>query len=237
MLIATWNSQGYKFCEGYIDKFLRECSLDVLCIQECGNLSGFFTNPDTYICRNDMYITKHGNYYLIYYPWSNHSRCSMAVMVKENYIIESATLFEVVIPRRKVSELLEETEDDKNDNEHRKGIRPIMRIRINTGLTSVTVCNTHLPSGCPSFARRIGYSFLTGYKPSNFIMVGDMNSLPDDWNLPTHIHVETAGKTYSWDNLSKCYDYCITDIGRPYAHDTYYPGNSDHLAAIFEFDI
>lgn len=238
MLIGTWNSQGYKFQGGYLDNILKKYNLDVLCIQECGDLSCYFTKKEHYKYENQIYIGKRGDYHLIYYPWRNHCRCSMAVMVKDDYHIESATLYESNIKPITNADLIEETEcDNEGNNGLRKELRPIMMVKIRSDVSSVTICNTHLPSGCPGFARRVGYTFLTGYNPSNFIMVGDMNSLPLDWKLPPNIHIKTAGETYSWDNLSKCYDYCITDITQAYAYETYYPGNSDHLVAIFNFDI
>lgn len=235
--VATWNSQGYKFGDGYVDNILGGYRPDVLCLQECGNLSNFFTDPETYMYRNDMYIGKRGNYSLVYYPWRGGCRCSMAVMVKDCHRLESATLFEAITGRDDATEPSEKTEADDGECELRKGLRPIMRVRIGAGRSSVTVCNAHLPSGCPAFARKVGYAFLTGYKPRDFIMAGDMNTVPEDWNLPARLHVTEAGRTYPWDSPSRCYDYCITDIGRPRAAETYFPGTSDHLAAVYEFDI
>lgn len=99
-----------------------------------------------------------------------------------------------------VSETLN-TRDDNDYIEERKGLRSMLRVDIKHNDDLISINNVHLPSGQPNFARKVGYAFISNCRynrPSNFIMIGDMNTLPNSWHVKYSHLIYTPGGVYSY---------------------------------------
>ena len=94
MNILTWNSQGYSADIGYPD-LLSKCSVDILCLQECGKLEdsriNFERTPmEGKITKGEYKLgtrSRGYNIYNVYYYkllGVGNERCNMAIFVKNN---------------------------------------------------------------------------------------------------------------------------------------------------------
>lgn len=238
MKIVTWNCQGYKF-GSEMKSLVNELSPDVITLQECGDIRNIseewyrikgihpFVRGKWSLKSNSRTI----KYNIFYYPWRNYSRCSMATLVKENLIWKNANCLEAIPSSEKALD----KEDGSEDGDEERRLRATIRINVNFEGDDFYICNVHLPSGRPSFARKVGHVYLdcSSYLSSNMIMVGDFNTEPGTWvfdsknlriidgNRPTH-------------ESGRILDYIITNSAKSIAIDL--PGivMSDHYPVIVE---
>lgn len=248
--IATWNTQGNAFAEGKINRLIRIYDPDIICLQECGNL----------LSRRDMFprfIAKspinHGTYKsgsfrgkefnVFYYPWNGACRCSMAIMVKTKFNISNYSLVSFFGQREETSynDNFSETSashEEENYVKARMGIRSMLRVNIEYMNDEISINNVHLPSGCPSFARKVGYTFIDDcFKrfPRNIIIVGDMNTPPELWRYPYSLRVSAPNdRTHSGGNTL---DYMITNMHKLNVKVDDKFNSSDHLAVFYELQL
>lgn len=110
----------------------------------------------------------------------------------------------------------------------------MLRVDIKHKDAIISINNVHLPSGCPSFARKVGSAFINNsrYNRSrNFIMIGDMNTCPNTWNKEYSRQLSAPGsKTHARGNTL---DYMFTNMFVSFweADDGFH--SSDHLAVAY----
>lgn len=238
MLVATWNSQGYKFGDGQIRRLLNDNHIDVLCLQECGILSNIsFERRDR---DENVYEGRWEEYIVIYYPWRGGKRCNMAIMVKECINIEQAGCLVPLLPQNFIPDGEEEKteEDESPENHERKGLRGMLHVQLalQDG-RKFRIANVHLPSGRPAFARKIGHFFLSMpfMYSGNVVLLGDFNTFPDSWGNLTHHRIESSGYSTHPETGTEL-DYMITTIGAGITSELGEVGQSDHLPVIFKIE-
>ena len=245
--IATWNTQGNAFGEGKMNHLISAFNPDIICLQECGNLDGTSVvfQRDSMVGQIRRGTYEHGTrngikYEVLFYPWRGASRCSMAVLVKSTLAISDYSLVDYNIAynidepdEEDVSETTE-GDDEEDYVEARKCLRSMLRVDIKHNDDIISINNVHLPSGCPSFARKVGSAFLNNCRnnrPRNFIMIGDMNTLPNTWNREysrqlsaPRSETHTSGNTLDYMFTNMFVSFWDTDSG---FH------SSDHLAVAY----
>lgn len=119
--------------------------------------------------------------------------------------------------------------------EKRKGLRSMLRVDIEYNDDVISINNVHLPSGRSSFARKVGYNFIDyccNNRPNNFIMIGDMNTLPSKWNARYYRLISNPRSfTHTGNNTL---DYMFTNMMvLSKKVDTVFQ-SSDHLVLFYE---
>lgn len=248
--IATWNTQGNAFAEGKINHLISTYDPDIICLQECGNLDGtrvvFQDGYSAGRIRRGTY--EHGirsgiKYNVFFYPWNGACRCSMAIMVKTKFNISNYSLVSFFGQREETSynDNFSETSashEEENYVKARMGIRSMLRVNIEYMNDEISINNVHLPSGCPSFARKVGYTFIDDcFKrfPRNIIIVGDMNTPPELWRHPYSLRVSAPNdRTHSGGNTL---DYMITNMHKLNVKVDDEFNSSDHLAVFYKLQL
>lgn len=164
MRVCTWNSLGDKFDGGYVSQLLSGLDIDVLCLQECGNLARYFSHEtketDLSLCFKTVYKAGRNGYTLIYNIWNVGGRCNMAMLVRDNIQIDN-------VYRNKTRILYDGSGEELQDMpcySEKSLVREMITVEMTAGGTSYTINNIHLPSGHPQFARKIGYRLFCNYQ-------------------------------------------------------------------------
>lgn len=246
MTIVSWNTQGNAFDQGKLKGLVTKYDPDIICLQECGKLSGTY-DIERYsklgqICcgfcnLGTQYRKK--EYRIFYYPWRNECRCTMATLVKAEFDVEKASLIDSEhksssSESRNHLDLLSEEGDDlfNENNSDRKGIRAMLQTVIDIGNDCfLSVNNVHLPSGCPKFAMRVAKSYLNKCRNYRAVMIGDMNIPADMWKNET-ISYRLVAPNKGTHQGGRILDYAFTDIGDASIDVDDDFRNSDHLAII-----
>ena len=241
MRICTWNSQGYKFGDNTINTLIKQYQIDILCLQECGQLG----NIKKFVkCANikigEWYCDTKTIFNVLYYELrcgQAGCRCNMAILVRDTITIYNPVCLEVVTKYDASKSQEEPTENDTGSNNDRKGLRGMLHTEIAVGNSRYRIANVHLPSGVPSFARKIGHTFLNMpfMQWGKVIMVGDFNTSPESWNFNNKVHnLVIANNDYTYPSLSKNLDYMVTTMNPSsiYAKVVSAPF-SDHLPVVF----
>ena len=247
--IATWNTQGNAFGEGKMNHLISTFNPDIICLQECGDLYKtsvlFFECSDGESVNYGIYQYGEDDIYNVYfYPWRGASRCSMAILVKGTFTISGSSLVNYPFPSNidesgevDVSETVN-SNDDEDNIEKRKGLRGMLRVDIKHNDDIISINNVHLPSGCPSFARKVGSAFLNNCRnnrPRNFIMIGDMNTLPNTWNREYSRQLSAPrSETHTSGNTL---DYMFTNMFVSFWDADSGFHSSDHLSVIYEIQL
>jgi len=232
MRIVTWNSQGYKF-GGYIGVLIHKLSPDVIVLQECGDIKIISDkwNPIPGTNRLDVCKWRFGSkkYNVFYYSWRADSRCSMATLIREDLVYTNPTCLEY-------TDIGKFEDDSEEYDTERQDLRGTIRIHVNSDGTDFYICNVHLPSGRPSFARKIGYAYIKNSSclSSNMIMVGDFNTEPDTWKLEMSQRV-VACKS-STHNSGHELDYAITNSTKSMAIEVVKMEGSDHYPVMIDIN-
>ena len=249
--IATWNTQGNAFGEGKMNHLISAFNPDIICLQECGNLDGTSVvfQRDSMVGQIRRGTYEHGTrngikYEVLFYPWRGASRSSMAVLVKSTLAISDYSLVDYNIAynidepdEEDVSETTE-GDDEEGYVEARKCLRSMLRVDIKHNDDIISINNVHLPSGCPSFARKVGSAFLNNCRnnrPRNFIMIGDMNTLPNTWNREYSRQLSAPrSETHTSGNTL---DYMFTNMFVSFWEADSGFHSSDHLSVIYEIQL
>ena len=224
MRICTWNSRGDKFNDNYVRSLLQEKGIDILCLQECGNLARYFNeNIKSYDIN---YYKEHiwYEYLLIYHVWNVGGRCDMAVLVKQNIAISNIYI-------NKAQILYDNNGEERNNMPlytEKDLIRAMMTIELKDGYT---INNVHLPSGKPAFARKVGYRLFCNYQCrniANMFTLGDFNTPPNSWILlspfkisHTNINTHTSGNIYDYMIYTNSQNYVANRHENNYGSDHY----------------
>lgn len=229
MKICTWNSRGNKFQDCCISTFLTENNIDILCIQECGNID-YLTEKTWRLYKRGNYQANRTPYHLIYYPWNWGGRCNLAMLVKAEIEIKDIYV-------NKAQLLYDAQGNELNGyqwgNPH---IRNMLTAELKYNGMEFTVNNVHLPSGCPAFARKVGYRLFCNYfsrSRSNVFTLGDFNTTPDTWILQRPFSI--SAPNHNTHTGGKILDYMITNDYKQY-NATIYNDNfdSDHYPVWFD---
>lgn len=229
MRICTWNSRGDKFNNNNVKSLLQNNKIDILCLQECGNLARYFNkNHDI----NSYQKVAWYNYILIYHVWNVGGRCDMAVLVEQNIEIDNIYINKAQILY------------DNNGNEisgmpacsDKSLVRAMMTLELQYNGMPYTINNVHLPSGNKPFARKVGYRLFCNSlmkNTKNMFTLGDFNTPPDTWTLPNGFQItHTNVGTHTSGNIL---DYMIYNNQNQYmanrVEDTY---TSDHYPVYFD---
>ncbi len=228
MFIATWNTQGNCFYDGKLASLVSHKSLDVICVQECGNLFclggmgshnvKMLYNSECNLGRRDL------DYYnVVYYPWRNASRCSMATFIRRDHKILGSRLKIYEGPIDRVSGW--------------SGIRDMVQTDIKYDNRIISINNVHLPSGNPNFAMdvaRVFYSKCQGYR-DNYIMIGDMNIPISNWDGECDMMPSIPKGTGMTQQSGNILDYMFTDMHviESEVKDVH---GSDHLCVVYEVE-
>lgn len=250
MLIATWNTQGNCLSDGKLAGLVHTYPLDVICVQECGNLldscfpGSFRQYGSLYIGSYNFGTQSRGIVYnVIYYPWRGGCRCSMATFVRCEYEILDYSLKPYNLYRRYTSDdenssQREDADDDTTLELERKGLRDMLQTVIEYDNRAISINNVHLPSGCPKFAKNVAlwFRFLCRYHNCNYIMIGDMNVPVEMWenSFFMHPHIpECTGETHQNGSIL---DYMFTDMSvwESGVANAYY--GSDHLFVLYDVE-
>lgn len=148
MRIATWNTQGHCLSNGKLAHLVNSHSPDVICVQECGDLLNSSCSRLSGPFRS-LYISSYNfgtpsrciKYNIIYYPWRDACRCSMATFVKQGYTISDFSLK----PYNTTSDRTATWYD----------IRDMLQTVVTYNNRVISINNVHLPSGCPKYAKNI----------------------------------------------------------------------------------
>lgn len=229
MRICTWNSRGDKFNHDYVRSLLQKMRIDILCLQECGNLARYFNKEIKIYDINYYKETTWYEYFLIYHVWNVGGRCDMAVLVKQDIAIDNIYI-------NKAQILYNSSGEETNDMPlyaGKKLVRAMMSIELQNGYI---INNVHLPSGARPFARKVGYRLFCNYRyrtNQNVFTLGDFNTPPNTWTLPNGFQIaHTNVETHTSGNIL---DYMIYNNGCQYranrVEDTY---TSDHYPVYFD---
>lgn len=237
MRIATWNMQGAKADNEssfpYLCSIINSKKIDVMCLQECGYLSGRFNwNKDMHF--SDVYydecnIGKIANpniYTVLYTEWGDtNNRCSLAIMVNNNYI--NKYCYSLYIP---------------GDN----STRPVLGIFVK--LLNCGFYTVHCPSGNQNFAQKYIDSALNIMKKNinsgifkNFVVAGDFNINATEYKEITGVNmfypIDNRNKAKITQKSGDCLDYCVTNrqISPKSAEVENMQTYSDHNMVIFDF--
>lgn len=233
MKILTWNSQGYHF--GEVNSLVNKLKPDIVTLQECGNIRNVsIIEMERKEGIHPFYqgVWKCGKelYNIFYYGWRNDSRCSMATLVKMDLSFRNPNcLLAINVESERRKYKAEPTE--KEDIIDRQGIRATIRLHVN----DLYVCNVHLPSGCPEFARKIGHTYLnfSKYLSSNMIMIGDFNTVPNSWSLDKNLRIINSGEsTHEKNEL----DYAITNSTKNIYIEVKESAFSDHRPVLLTLE-
>lgn len=243
--IATWNTQGNAFGDGKMNHLIQTFHPDIICLQECGDLYKtsvrFFEYSYGNTVNYGIFEYKEDDIFNVYfYPWRDASRCSMAILVKSTFTVSDCSLEGYDIPcnieesdEYDVSETVN-SNDDVDNIEKRKGLRSMLRVDIKHKDAIISINNVHLPSGCPGFARKVGSVFINNcrYNRSrNFIMIGDMNTLPNTWNREYSRQLSAPrSETHTSGNTL---DYMFTNMFVSFWDADSGFHSSDHLAVAY----
>ena len=236
MIIGTWNSQGYKFGDNIMHNLLQNHNIDILCLQESGDLLSHLLRENVKNLGNELFCgiwkcNRNTSYNILYYSWRNNSRCSMAILIRNGIVFQNPR---IILPPIVGNEEIknyptEKTENDEGDNE-RKSVRGAICVNINNFL----LLNVHLPSGRPSFARKVFYHILNnvgGY--SNIICLGDFNTIPNSWTSSSLRHMNIVNSGYATNSSGNELDYAITNIMNMNFIKIGSPNLSDHVEVIY----
>ena len=249
--IATWNTQGNAFGEGKMNHLISAFNPDIICLQECGNLDGTSVvfQRDSRVGQIRRGTYQHGTrngikYEVLFYPWRGASRCSMAVLVKSTLAISDYSLVDYNIAyntdEHDEVDVSETTEGDDEEDyvEARKCLRSMLRVDIKHNDDLISINNVHLPSGRPSFARKVGYEFINYCRcnyPRNFIMIGDMNTNPNVWDKQySYLISAPRSGTHGGRNIL---DYLFTNMPVSFVDVDDRLCSSDHLSVIYEIEL
>lgn len=236
MIIGTWNSQGYKFGDNIMHNLLQSQNIDILCLQESGDLSSLLGENVKKFANGlfcGIWECNHStSYNILYYSWRNDSRCSMAILIKNGIVFQNPRIIlPPLVENEDIENYIEEkTENDEGDNQ-RKGLRGAICVTIE----NVLLLNVHLPSGRPAFARRVFYYILNsvgGYP--NMFCFGDFNTTPTSW---TNLETKYMGIIFSNNpthNGGHELDYAITNMNCGSIKEIVQNCYSDHYAVIFD---
>lgn len=234
MKIISWNCQGLKLSEG-VSALVGNKNPDILTLQECGNLNGTSIEFDSIKPVNSLVLGKWRDYNVFYYPWRDSSRCSMATFIKKGLEWKNPYCHIDIVSDSDVrsTDAIEDKSEEGDDL--RKGLRAAVCVDVKYEDYNYLICNVHLPSGRPSFARKVGYKYMEilSYCPC-MIMVGDFNTEPDYWQSLKSMLKVVKSRMATHDSGSEL-DYMITNIHyRVYASVLDSRG-SDHCPVMFEF--
>lgn len=249
--IATWNTQGNAFGEGKMNHLISAFNPDIICLQECGNLDGTSVvfQRDSRVGQIRRGTYEHGTrngikYEVLFYPWRGASRCSMAVLVKSTLAISDYSLVDYNIAYNidepdevDVSETTE-GDDEEDYVEARKCLRSMLRVDIKHNDDIISINNVHLPSGRPGFARKVGSAFINkccSYRHRYFIMIGDMNTLPNSWD-GQFSRLISAPEDYTHSGKNTL-DYMFTNMQASVLNIDDGFHSSDHLSVIYEIQL
>lgn len=238
MKIVSWNCQGLKLSEG-VRALVSSEKPDILTLQECGNLKGTSIKFDSSKTElNPLIVGEWQDYLVFYYPWRNFSRCSMASFVKNDLECKSPYYYIDVLsdPEDKRADSTEDKSDkSENSDELRKGLRAALCVEVKDRDHSYLICNIHLLSGQPAFARKVGYKYLDTLSYNPFmIMIGDFNTEPHQWkSLKSMLRLVNSGVA-THESGSEL-DYMITNIHNRISASVLDSCGSDHCPVMFEF--
>lgn len=238
MIIGTWNSQGYKFGDNIMHNLLQDHNIDILCLQESGDLSklprrGYVENfGNGLFCG--IWECNHTIYNILYYSWRNNSRCSMAILIKNGIVFQDPRIIlPPIVGNEEIKIYPEEKTENDNDEEdnQRKGLRGAICVTIE----NVLILNVHLPSGRPAFARKVFYHILDnvgGYP--NMFCFGDFNTTPTSWTSLRTKYMGIIHSNYPTHNGGHELDYAITNMNFGNIKAIVESYFSDHYAVIFD---
>lgn len=213
MILCTWNSQGYKFGNNIMGTLLKYYNIDVLCLQECGNLIKLAPNQ----LANNLYQGNWSNnnlsYDILYYPWRG-GRCNLAILIKKGNIIINNCFYksQVFLYDKYGNEKNVIFDNGTNITNDKQLLRGMLSIEMQVSNSSpFFVNNVHLPSGHPNFARVVGERLFCNYFMLNNKMytVGDFNNNPQNWDFPRSLFVRSP--KFQTHNAGGIYDYMVTN--------------------------
>lgn len=183
--------------------------IDVLCLQEAGNLFKIIEQRYWQVLDNNFFVTEVSigtrtrfiNVCIYYYVWGTADlRCSMAILARKNLDPKDSVIFKPM-----------------------NGTRSVFGIIVNNNLA---VYNIHAPSGVlPHVSGQYVYNTLQEirylqqqYAIPNIILTGDFNCSPDILlqsvnPLPYNIYCPMYNGRFIPTQISgNCLDYCITSV-------------------------
>lgn len=233
--IGTWNMQG---CSMNGTNLLNTvCGLlntvDVLCLQECGNLQERKTwipvqdYPGLFeVDLNAGTESRKRNLRAYHYPYGDNPRCSMAILVDLD-VFSQEDIYPILI-------------NGAGD------VRPCVGVHC----CEWGVFCVHAPSSNDAFARKTVYGFINVIDKDlhdgvfeKVVIAGDFNTSPERFELTNgyecYYLVDGSGKMIpTHPSSNACYDYFITKNAKPTEAGIMdsTSGLSDHLGVGFQFE-
>ena len=236
--IATWNTQGNSFAEGKLSSLVKFAP-DIICLQETGNLYGSIEFPiKSWDCHRGVKVIGDYFYDVIYYPWGENLRCSLATLLKRGAFVGMHS-DDVEMPYLSNSEVPPLDVDywpiiDPCFQDTRPMLSSSVYVEDDSLRRRITINNVHLISGNHVAAQKM-FNFFVSDCRGNYIIIGDMNIPTDIIEVPciSYLHAPNEFTQQG----GKVLDYAYTSLQcELIGVDTCFR-NSDHLFVVYEITI